>query len=296
MSANQIIRRSFEPVNDNKSALLKAGFSKIWNNHPGVALSSLFLAFLLLACLFPSLLATHDPFQTSAALAFKPPSAEYWFGTDAAGRDVYSRIVFGARQSLLVGVLATLIGLVGGIVLGLTSALSNRFIDAVLGRAIEVIFVFPTLLVALVLITVTGTGISSVIIAVGIGSIADNARLIRAQAFKVRHSNYVIAARALGHSRWQVIFRTILPNVMQPIVVIATIGVGYSILWAASLSFLGLGAQPPSPEWATMLADGRSYIQSAPWITIIPGVLLTLTVLSLTVLGRYWQRKNDTGI
>lgn len=266
-----------------------------WRSRPEVAASSAFLLLLLLASILPSALATHDPYQTSAALAFRPPSAEHWFGTDAAGRDVYSRIVFGARQSLLVGVLATLIGLAGGLLLGLGSALSNRFIDAVLGRLIEVLFVFPTLLVALVLITIIGTGIVPVIVAVGVGSIADNARLIRAQAFKVKSSSYVVAAEALGHSGSSVLFRTILPNVLRPIFVIGTIGVGHAILWAASLSFLGLGAQPPSPEWATMLADGRSYVQSAPWIAVIPGVLLTLTVLSLTVLGRNWQR-NAGGI
>lgn len=267
-----------------------------WRSHPEVVLAVAFLLFLLLAAAAPSLLATHDPYQTSAALAFRPPSGEHWFGTDAAGRDVYSRIVHGTRQSLLIGVLATLIGLAGGLLLGLGSALSTRVVDAVLGRIIEVLFVFPTLLVALVLITITGTGVIPVIVAVGVGSIADNARMIRAQTFKVRNSNYVVAAAALGHSRRSVVFRTILPNVLKPIVVIATIGVGHATLWAASLSFLGLGAQPPSPEWATMLADGRSYIQSAPWIAAIPGILLTLTVLSLTTLGRYWQRKNDRGL
>ena len=254
------------------------------------------LSLLFVASLFPALLTTRDPYATSAAMALLPPSPQHWFGTDAAGRDIFTRIIYGARQSLAVGLLATGIGLGGGLILGLASALSNRLIDAVLGRLIEVIFVFPTLLVALVLITVTGTGITSVIVAVGVGSVADNARLIRAQTLKIRQSDYVLAARALGFSRFAVIRRTILPNAIKPIVAIGTIGVGYSILWAASLSFLGLGAQPPSPEWATMLADGRSYIQSAPWITIFPGLLLCMVVLSLTALGRFWQKKNNAEI
>lgn len=259
----------------------------------GVFAAAAVLSLLLLASLFPALLTSRDRYTTSAAIALRPPSLEHWFGTDAAGRDIFTRIIYGTRQSLAVGLLATAIGLGGGLILGLASALSNRFVDAVLGRLIEVIFVFPTLLVALVLITVTGTGITSVIVAVGVGSVADNARLIRAQTLKIRQSDYVVAARALGFSRFGVIRRTILPNVIKPIVAIGTIGVGYSILWAASLSFLGLGAQPPSPEWATMLADGRSYIQSAPWITIFPGLLLCTVVLSLTVLGRFWQKKNN---
>lgn len=259
----------------------------------GAILAFTFIGLLVVATVAPGLIAWTDPFATDPAAAFTGPGWGHPFGTDHAGRDLYSRVVHGAQQSILIGVSATVIGLTGGLVLGLGSALGSRIADFVLGRVIEVMFVFPTILTALVLISILGTGVGPLIIAVGVGSIPDSARLIRAQALKVRSMDYVVASGALGRSRAQVVVQTILPNVVRPIFVIATIGLGQAILTASGLSFLGLGATPPSPEWGTMLADGRDYLEIGWWISFFPGLTITLSVLSLTIGGRYLQGRME---
>jgi peptide/nickel transport system permease protein len=253
----------------------------------------LFITILAVASLFPHLLAWGDPYATDPSRAFQSPSWHHVFGTDYAGRDLYTRVIFGARQSLLIGVLSTAIGLTGGLTLGLGSALGPRAVDIIIGRFIEVLFVFPTILMALVFIALLGTGVGPLIVAVGVGSIPDAARLIRAQALKVKQGDFVVASRALGRSESSVLLVTILPNVIRSIFVIATLGVGQAILWASSLSFLGLGAAPPSPEWGVMLADGRDYLQAGWWISLFPGLFITFSVLSLTVAGRYLQRRSE---
>lgn len=252
-----------------------------------------FLLVLALAAVAPTLVTSLDPYATDAASAFLPPSAGHLFGTDYAGRDIFARVVFGARQSLVIGVLATMVGLAGGLLLGLGSALAPRTVDLIVGRFIELLFVFPTVLTALLLIAILGTGVGPLIIAVGVGSIPDSARLIRAQALKVKQQDYVIASRALGRSGLQVVAATIAPNVLRPIFVVATLGVSQAILWASSLSFLGLGAAPPSPEWGVMLADGRDYIDLGWWISLFPGLFITLTALSLTIVGYSLVRRES---
>ncbi|RLP74083.1 ABC transporter permease [Mycetocola tolaasinivorans] len=266
---------------------------RLWGIPFGVALALAFALFLLVAAVAPQIVAWGDPFATDPAAAFSAPGAAHIFGTDHAGRDIYTRIVFGAQQSLLIGVAATAIGVGGGLILGLGSALAPRAVDLVVGRLIEVLFVFPTVLIALILISILGSGIGPLIVAVGLGTVADSARLIRAQALKVKHGEFVAASRALGRSSTAVLLQTIAPNVIRPIFVIATLGVGQAILWASSLSFLGLGAAPPSPEWGTMLADGRNYLQVAWWISLFPGLFITLSALSLTIIGRFLQQRTE---
>jgi peptide/nickel transport system permease protein len=258
-----------------------------------VCLAFLFLAILAIASLAPGILAWSDPFATDAAMAFQAPSWSHIFGTDHAGRDIYARVIFGTRQSMMIGIFSTAIGVSGGLLLGLLSALGPRALDVALGRLIEVLFVFPTVLMALVFIALLGTGIGPLIVAVGAGSIPDAARLVRAQALKVKHGEFVVASLALGRSGADVLFATILPNVVRSIFVVATLGVGQAILWASSLSFLGLGAAPPSPEWGVMLADGRDYMQTGWWIALFPGLFITLSVFSLTIAGRYLQQKSE---
>ncbi|KAB2582157.1 hypothetical protein BS297_27380 [Rhodococcus erythropolis] len=257
----------------------------------GAYLAFAFIGILAIATVAPKVLTRTDPYATDPSAAFTGPTLAHVFGTDHAGRDVFSRIVYGTQQSLLIGVLATTIGLIGGLVLGLGSALGPRAADLVLGRIIEVMFAFPVILTALMLISILGSGAGPLIVAVGVGVIPDTARLIRAQALKVRSMDYVVASRALGRSKAQVVARTVVPNVARPIFVIATIGLGQTILAASGLSFLGLGAPPPSPEWGTMLADGRDYLLIAWWISFFPGMAIVLTVLSLTVGARHLQRR-----
>jgi peptide/nickel transport system permease protein len=259
----------------------------------GILLSFAMLVFLAAAAAFPHLLTWSDPNATDPEVAFQAPSWHHIFGTDHAGRDLYARVIFGARQSLLIGLLATGIGFGGGVLLGLGSALAPRAVDLVLGRFIEVLFVFPTVLLALVFIAVLGTGLGPLIVAVGVGMIPDAARLVRAQGLKVKHAEYVVASRALGRSSARLLRDTIFPNVLRALSVVATLGVGQAILWASSLSFLGLGAAPPSPEWGVLLGDGRDYIEIGWWISLFPGVVITLTVLSFTVIARHLQRRTE---
>ncbi|MFG2222782.1 ABC transporter permease [Streptomyces sp. NPDC048644] len=256
---------------------------------PGLIAAGVFLALVVLAALAPGLLTTYAPDAIRPADFFQPPSAAHWFGTDQNGRDVYTRLVHGAGQSLLIGLGATAISLTLGITLGLTAALGGRRADFAVGRVLEVLFAFPGLLLALLFIAVFGTGAVTAAVAVGIGEAAGYARLIRAQATTVVRSGYVEAARGLGHPPLRVVRRTVLPNVLRPLAALATLGIGQSVVWASSLSFLGLGAQPPAAEWGAMLADGRTFLQYAWWTSFFPGLFIVLTTLSTTVLGRRLQ-------
>lgn len=257
----------------------------------GVLLAAGLLVLVAIAVAVPDLLAPFDPHLPDPANAFASPGAEHLLGTDQSGRDLLSRVIAGARQSVLVGVAATAIGVGGGGALGLLAALGGRTADAVVSRGVEVLFAFPALLLALLFVTILGTGIGPAAVAVGIGTAPGYARMVRATALQVRGSGYVEAARVLGRPSWQVLGRTIVPNVVRPLFVLATLGVGQAVVWASSLSFLGLGAQPPAAEWGTMLADGRSYVQIAWWIAVFPGIAITLTAVSTTVVGRALQRR-----
>jgi peptide/nickel transport system permease protein len=259
----------------------------------GLVLAVAFLALVAVAVAVPGILAPFDPDAPDPARAFAAPDLAHLFGTDQSGRDLFSRVVHGARQSVLVGVAAALIGVGGGGALGLLAALGGRFTDSVVSRVVEVLFAFPALLLALLFVTILGTGIGPAAVAVGIGTAPGYARMVRATAQQVAGSGYVEAARALGWSSARVTVRTIVPNVVRPLLVLGTLGIGQAVVWASSLSFLGLGAQPPAAEWGTMLADGRSYVQIAWWIAVFPGLAITLTAVSTTVVGRALQRRLD---
>jgi peptide/nickel transport system permease protein len=260
---------------------------------PGLLLAGLFLAVLVLAAINPHWLVAGDPLEASARHAFQAPSAQHWLGTDENGRDVLVRLVHGARPSLLMGIAATALGLVLGIALGLTSGLGPRVVDAAIMRFIDVLLAFPDLLLALVIITFWGQGTLNAVIAVGIASVPRFARMVRAQTHVVRGTAYVEAATTLGIRRSTVIFRHVLPNAIKPILILATIGIGGNIAAGAALSFLGFGAPPPSPEWGSMLSVGRNFLSNAWWLVAWPGVAITLTVLSITALGRELLRRSE---
>ena len=261
----------------------------------GVLVAAVLLAALVLAAVAPSLLASQDPFAIKPADAFAAPSLGHLFGTDQSGRDVFARIVTGARPSLLIGVCATAIGIVLGALLGVLAGLGGRLVDAAVSRVLEVLFAFPGLILALLVIAITGTGVVTTAVAVGIGTAPGYARMFRAQTLTVAGSGYVEAARALGHPPLRVLGRTVVPNVVRPLLVLATLGVGQAIVWGSSLSFLGLGAQPPDPEWGAMLSDSRQYISIAWWLAVIPGLFITGTALLTTVVGRRLQVLLDGG-
>ncbi|GGC16150.1 peptide ABC transporter permease [Oxalicibacterium flavum] len=253
---------------------------------PGLLLAGLFVSFLIVAALWPSLLVSGDPLAASARDAFRAPSAAHWLGTDENGRDILTRLIYGVRPSLLMGIAATVIGLMLGVAIGLLAGLGHRLVDSTLMRGIDVLLAFPDLLLALVIITFWGQGMFNAVVAIGIASVPRYARLIRAQTHAIRHAQYVEAATTLGLRPITLIFRHILPNSIKPVLILAAIGVGGKIAAGAALSFLGFGAPPPSPEWGAMLSVGRNFISNAWWIVTAPALAITLTVISITALGR----------
>lgn len=253
----------------------------------GVIIAITVLAFTLAAALLPRVLAPYDPFTIDLGATLRPPSWAHPFGTDLSGRDLFSRVVYGTRESLLIGLGATAIALSLAVALGLLAALSTRVFRAVSNRTIEVLFAFPALLLALLFVTVFGPGRNTLILAIGIGTAPGYARIVRGQVLAVKDSPYVEAASALGHSRLKILRQHMAPNALRPLLVTAMLGVGQSIVWASGLAFLGLGVPPPTPEWGALLDAGRTYITEAWWLEIFPGVAVVLVALALTITGRH---------
>lgn len=245
---------------------------------------------LALAVVAPGLLAHHDPIAIAPTQAFQPPSPTHPFGTDESGRDVFARVVFGARASLGVGALATAIGVGLALVLGFAAGLGPRAVDSVVARVIEVLFALPTMVLALLLVAVRGPGLAASVVAVGLATAPGYARILRARVRAVAGSGFVQAARLEGTPASRVLTRHIIPNSLWPLLAVLTLGIGQAVVWVAGLSFLGLGALPPSPEWGAMLNAGRVYLTRAWWLTLGPGLAITLTAAALTGLGRAWGR------
>ncbi|BBH46612.1 ABC transporter permease [Pseudomonas sp. KU43P] len=257
----------------------------------GASLAILFLLGLLLAALAPGLFTRIDPLAIVPRDAFQAPSWAHWLGTDQSGRDIFARIIHGARQSLLIGVAATAISMAIAITLGLLGGLGGARVDRAVGWLLEVLFAFPSLVLALLFVAVFGSGVGPLIVATGLGGAPGYARMVRGQVLAVRNAGYIEAARALGHSTSRIVLRQLLPNAMRPLLVTLTMGVGQAIVWASALSFLGLGARPPAPEWGTLLSMGRDFIANAWWLTFFPGLFIVLTTLATTVTGRYIQQR-----
>lgn len=265
----------------------------MWPLRPGLWLAWAMLGLLLLAVALPSWLSPADPLAADARLAYQPPSSAFWLGTDENGRDLLSRLVHGARPSLFIGLAATLVGLGLGTLLGLLAGLSPHWLDNLLMRAVDVLLAFPDLLLALVIITLFGQGTTNLILAVGVASVPRYARLVRAQTLTIRHAGFVEAAVALGRRPVAVVLTHVLPNAVQPVLILACIGLGGAITAAAALSFLGFGAPPPAAEWGAMMAVARNFMANAPWLMAWPALAITLTVISISVIGRDWLRRSE---
>ncbi|WP_300268601.1 ABC transporter permease [Microbacterium sp.] len=244
------------------------------------------LAIVAAMALLPALIAPADPLQTDVRSALEPPSAEHWFGTDQSGRDVFSRVVHGAGRSVGIGLMATLFALVVGLVVGSLSGIAPRMVDAAAMRINDVLMAFPEFLVALVVVAILGPGPVNVAIAVTLAAVPVYVRLARVQTRTLVLAEHVEAARILGVPPVRAFTRHVVPGVLGTLSVLATIGIGSSILAIAGLSFLGLGPTEPVPEWGLMLAGGRNVLGSAWWIAVFPGVAITLTVVAATIVGR----------
>jgi len=269
------------------------GLSRVARRRPDLVAAALFVFLLLVAAIQPALLTSTDPLEASARDAFIGPSAAHPLGTDENGRDVLSRIIHGAGASLFLGLGATAIGLAAGIPLGLIAGLAHRWIGGAVMRFVDVLLAFPDLLLALVIITFWGEGLTNTIVAIGVASVPRYARMVHAQTQVVRRASYVEAARTLGLHPLALIWKHVLPNSIKPVFLLATIGIGGKIAAGASLSFLGFGAPPPAAEWGSMISTGRNFLGNAWWLTVLPGVAITLTVLSITALGRECLRRSE---
>ncbi|MDQ0648701.1 peptide/nickel transport system permease protein [Microbacterium natoriense] len=244
------------------------------------------LAVIAFAALFPDVLTARSPLETDVRSALLPPSAEHLFGTDQSGRDVFSRVVHGAGRSVGIGLLATAVALIAGLLIGAIAGVAPRGVDVAMMRVNDVLMAFPEFLVALVVVAVLGPGAVNIAIAVTLAAVPVYIRLARVQTRSLRLAEHVEAARILGVPPLRAFVRHVMPGVLGSLSVLATIGIGSSILAAAGLSFLGLGPSEPTPEWGLMLAGGRNVLGQAWWISVFPGIAVTLTVVAATVVGR----------
>jgi ABC-type dipeptide/oligopeptide/nickel transport system permease subunit len=245
------------------------------------------VALMVLSALFAPVIARHDPIKIDLAGMLERPSGEHWMGTDIQGRDVWSRLVYGSRVSIAVGVISQGIALVLGVALGLLAGYYGRWVDELVMRLADVTLAFPTLLLLIAMVAALQPSMGVVFATIGFVGWAGMARLVRGQVLVVRQLEYVQAIRALGASDSRIMVRHVLPNVIAPVVIAATLGVAGAIMAEAALSFLGLGIQPPTPSWGSMIADGRDLdqLRNAPWTSVFPGVAIGAAVLGFNLLG-----------
>lgn len=275
----------------NKEKLLKKDslFWEHWyqfkSNKTAVAGLIIILLFIFVGILAP-LIAPMDPIEQNIALRKSAPFTNgYILGSDDLGRDVLSRIIYGARISMIIGVLAVSISLTCGAIIGLVSAYYGGIVDKIIMRIIDIMLAFPYILLTIVVVAILGPSLTNGMIAIGIAQIPSYARVVRASVLAEKESDYVMAERSLGAPDWELMICSILPNCLAPISVQATLGIGTAILDSAALSFLGLGAQPPTPEWGLMIASSKEFVTSAWWIVTLPGIATLLAVLGFNLLG-----------
>ena len=243
------------------------------------------LVVVVLAAVFAAQVSPYNPTRQDFRVERQPPSAAHLMGTDELGRDVLSRVVWGARESLKAGAVAASIALVVGLVLGMLAAYYGGGLDNLIMRLMDVILAFPYILLAITVVAILGPGLQNAMIAIGIVYVPHYARVVRGSVLSIRARDYVDAARALGASDNRVMWQHVLPNALAPVIVQTTLNVGTAIIDTAGLSFLGLGTQPPNPDWGNMLSAGRSYVIDSPWIATFPGLAILVTVLAFNLMG-----------
>jgi peptide/nickel transport system permease protein len=252
---------------------------------PGAMIGLGLILLLLLVALMADIIAVQGIDEQNLRKGLYPPSTEFPLGTDEFGRDMLSRIIHGARVSLQVGIIATVLSAIIGVILGAIAGYFGGRIDYLIQGAVDISWAFPTVLLALFLIAVMGPGLVTVMISVGLGYWGGFARVVRGQVLSLREWDFVTAARAIGETDFRILTTQIMPNVMAPVIIMVTLMMADTILIEATLSFLGMGAQPPIPSWGSILSSGRSYLRLAPWVTFFPGLAIMLTVLGFNMLG-----------
>ncbi len=264
---------------------LKYALHYIVKKDPKLLVGTILVTGVCLVAIFAPLIAPYSPIDGNLVESFQPPSLKHPLGTDGLGRDLFSRVVFGARVSLAVGLIVQLFSSILGITLGTVSGYLGGYADDVIVNINNLMLAFPRILFAMAIIATMGTGMFNVFIALGLVSWTVTCRIARSSALSVKEEEYVEAAKAIGGSHLRILVRHILPNTLGPLIVIATLGVGSAIIAEATLSFLGLGVQPPTPSWGSMLSKGREFIYYAPWISTFPGLAILMTILGLNLLG-----------
>jgi peptide/nickel transport system permease protein len=263
-------------------------FHRFWlafRRNRGAIIGSVVVLVLVVLALLAPVLAPADPFSMSVTAIMAPPSPEHWFGTDQYGRDIVSRVLYGARLSLQTGLVAVAIAATTGSLLGLAAGYYGNLTDSVIMRVVDMLLAFPGMLLAMAIVAVLGPSLINVMIAVGIGATPTYARVVRSSVLSAKELPYVLAARSIGTSNARLMFVHILPNTMSPIIVLSSLSIAAAILSASGLSFIGLGAQPPTPEWGAMLNQGRTFLREAWWMTTFPGLAIMLTVMSINMIG-----------
>lgn len=265
---------------------LLEGLLSFFKKKPLGAIGGVLVTIMVITAIFAPWLAPADPYEINYGSFLKPPGTEYILGSDQLGRDVLSRIIYGSRVSLYVGLLAVALGQVGGGFFGLVSGFFGGKTDLVIQRVMDILMAFPMLILALAIVAALGPSINNVIIAISITQTPRAARTMRSAAIEVREMDYVSAAKMIGGGEWYILFRHIAPNCVAPFIIIGTTALGQAIVTEATLSFLGVGTPPPTPSWGLMLSgEGRKYIEQAPWLAIFPGIAISLAVFGLNLLG-----------
>ncbi|UYO36311.1 ABC transporter permease [Bacillus zhangzhouensis] len=281
-----------QPKDECSQSLILESMKQFFQHKLAVIGSVIVFLFLILA-IFAPLIAPFGINEQSLGDRFIAPSAAHWFGTDDFGRDIFSRVMHGARISLWVGFFSVLGSVILGTLLGLIAGYGGRVLDAVISRLFDILLAFPSILLAIAIVSILGPSLQNALIAIAIINVPTFGRLVRSKVLSIKQEEYVLAAKAVGMSHRRIVLRHILPNSMVPVIVQATLAIGTAIIEAAALGFLGLGAQAPSPEWGKMLADARPYLVQAPWTLFFPGIAIMLTVLGFNLMGDGLRDKLD---
>ena len=267
-----------------QTSFMRDVWRRFRRNHLALAGMGIVIVLCLLA-IFAPYVAPYDPVHVDLDLQFSPPSAQHLFGADLYGRDLLSRVIYGARISLLIGLIPTLISMIIGSSLGVLAGFYGRWVDVVIMRLADIVMSFPSIILAMVVTYILGASLFTLFIALSVVGWASAARVVRSQALSLRQRDFVTAARSVGVGDYRIMFRHIIPNCLAPILVLLTLGIPSAIMAEAGLSFLGVGAQPPTPSWGLMVNESQQYIFSAPWASIMPGLAILVTVLGFNFVG-----------
>lgn len=260
-------------------------FIRRWLNGPKPILGLVIVTGVIASAILAPLITSYSPIEADFSIARNAPSMEHWFGTDNLGRDVYSRVVYGGRVSLVAGLIPVLIAATIGGLCGLAAGYSGGWTEQFFMRVTDALMAFPSLVLALAIVYALGPDLKNALIAIGITMIPEYIRVVRGQVLSLKKKEFVVAAYSIGIGHWRIMWRHLAPNLMAPVIVLATIGAGRAILIEAGLSFLGLGVPPPTPSWGSMIQNGYGYLDQAPWMAVFPGLAIVITVVGLNFLG-----------